>query len=59
MSILGFIKDVIMLPVDVALDCTLITPVSRIINESYDKDTPFGTLDRLGSLARNLEETLD
>lgn len=46
MGIFGLVKDVILLPVDVALDATLITPASRIVSES-SKDTPFGTIDRL------------
>jgi hypothetical protein len=58
MSILGLIKDVVLLPVDIALDVTCITPASRIIRDTND-DTPFGTLDRIASLGKNLEETID
>ncbi len=56
MGLFGFIKDVVLLPVDIALDVTLITPGSRIVNDSKH-DQPFGTFDRLGSMVKNLEET--
>jgi hypothetical protein len=56
MSILGFIKDVILLPIDIALDATLITPMVRSI-EDDNSDSPFGTLDRLRSMAHNLDAT--
>lgn len=58
MSIFGVVKDLVLLPVDVALDVTGITPASRVIRDT-DDDTPFGTFDRLASLGRNLENTLD
>jgi len=59
MSILGFIKDVAMLPVDIALDVTMITPIAKIISEDDSGETPFGTEGRLKSLIKNLEETKD
>jgi len=58
MGILGFIKDVVLLPVDIALDVTGVTPGSRIVNGS-DSETPFGTIDRLESIIKNIEETYD
>ncbi|MFA6529191.1 MAG: hypothetical protein WCT46_06685 [Candidatus Gracilibacteria bacterium] len=58
MGILGFIKDVVLLPVDIALDVTGITPGSRIANGS-DHETPFGTADRLSSIVKNIEDTYD
>ena len=57
MSLFGFVKDVILLPVEVALDVTMITPGHRIVNDT-NHEQPFGTFDRLGSMAKNLEETL-
>jgi len=59
MSILGFIKDIVMLPVDIALDVTGITPVSKILQEDCDDEIPLGTVSRLKSLAKNLDETKD
>ncbi len=56
MSLFGFIKDVVLLPVDIALDVTLITPSARIMNDS-DHEQPFGTFSRLGSIVKNIEET--
>lgn len=55
MALLGFIKDVILLPLDVALDVTLITPGSRIVNGTGE--TPFGTFDRLESMVKNMDGT--
>lgn len=56
MGLFGFIKDVVLLPVDVVMDVTLITPTARIMSDS-NKDTPFGTFDRLESMVKNLDET--
>lgn len=58
MGILGFLKDVALLPIDIALDITGITPITKIFNES-ESETPFGTVDRLKSLGKNLDETRD
>lgn len=58
MGLFGLIKDIVLLPVDVALDVTMITPASRVIN-NCKKETPFGTIDRIGSIGKNLEDTLD
>ena len=59
MGIFGFIKDVVMLPVDIALDVTGITPVTKMMNDDLSGETPFGTEGRLKSMAKNLEETKD
>jgi hypothetical protein len=59
MSILGFIKDVVLLPVDIALDLTMITPTIKIMTEDDSGETPFGTEGRLKSLVKNLEDTKD
>lgn len=64
MGLLGFIKDVVLLPVDVALDVTGITPIIRVgqdmdlmrHNQDNDKSV-FGTFDRLKSMVDNLDET--
>jgi len=58
MGLLGFIKDVALLPIDIAMDVTMITPTARIMSDS-NKDTPFGTFDRLESMVKNLDETKD
>ena len=58
MGLFGFIKDIVLLPVDVVLDVTMVTPIGRIVSDS-NKETPFGTIDRLGSLVKNLDETKD
>jgi hypothetical protein len=58
MSLFGFVKDVVMLPVDVALDVTMITPMVRSVTDSKH-DQPFGTLSRLESLVKNVDDTLD
>jgi hypothetical protein len=58
MGLFGFIKDVVLLPVDIALDVTGITPITKILNDD-DSETPFGTVDRLKSLGKNLDETRD
>ena len=56
MGLFGFVKDVVLLPVDIALDVTMITPSARIMNDT-DHETPFGTFDRLNSMVKNLDET--
>jgi len=56
MGLFGFIKDVVLLPVDIAMDVTCITPMGRIMSDS-NKDTPFGTFDRIESMIKNLDET--
>lgn len=56
MSILGFIKDVVLLPVDLVLDVTTITPMVRSMNDD-ETDSPFGTIDRLRSMVNNLDQT--
>ena len=58
MGLFGFIKDVVLLPVDVALDVTMIAPAVRIMRDS-NEETPFGTFDRLESMVKNIEETED
>ena len=58
MGLFGLIKDIALLPVDLALDVTCVTPVGRALSES-DKETPFGTVDRLQSIAKNIDETTD
>jgi hypothetical protein len=58
MGLFGFIKDVILLPVDIALDITGVTPITRAMND-FEKDSPFGTVDRLESLINNLDDTKD
>jgi len=59
MGLFGFVKDVVLLPVDVVLDATMITPIAKVLSDDYSGDTPFGTESRLKSLIKNLEETKD
>ena len=59
MGLFGLIKDIALLPVDVALDVTGITPISKVLSDEMSGETPFGTEGRLKSLAKNLEETKD
>lgn len=56
MGLFGFVKNVVLLPVDIAFDVTGITPAGRIINDS-NHDTPFGTIDRIGSMVKNIDDT--
>lgn len=56
MGVLGFLKDVVLLPVDLVLDVTTITPMVRSMNDD-ESDTPFGTVDRLRSIVKNIEQT--
>lgn len=59
MGLFGFIKDVVLLPVDIALDVTMITPTVKMMTDDDSGDTPFGTEGRLKSMIKNLEETKD
>ena len=56
MGVLGFLKDVVLLPVDLVLDVTNITPMVRSMNDD-ESDTPFGTVDRLRSMVKNIGQT--
>lgn len=58
MSILGLIKDVAMLPIDLVIDVTCIVPMVRSV-ETTDHEQPFGTIDRIKSIVKNVEDTLD
>ena len=58
MGILGFFGDAIALPFEIIGDVTGITPAIRAYTES-DDDSPFGTLDRLESMAENFEDIFD
>jgi hypothetical protein len=58
MGVLGFLKDVALLPIDIALDLTIITPTIRALDDD-GSDTPFGTVDRLRSMVKNLDQTRD
>jgi hypothetical protein len=59
MGLLGLIKDIVLLPVDIALDVTGITPITKILNDDNSGETPFGTEGRLKLLAKNLEDIKD
>jgi len=54
MGILGFIKDIVLLPMDIALDVTCITPMVRAVEDTND-NSPFGTVDRIRSMVHNLD----
>ena len=58
MGVVGFLKDVVLLPVDLVLDVTNITPMVRSMNDD-ESDTPFGTVDRLRSMVKNIGQTKD
>lgn len=55
MKKLKLIKDIVLMPIDIVLDCTMITPAIKIINDE-DTDTPFGTIDRIESIMENINE---
>ena len=56
MGIFGFIKDVVLLPVEAALDVTGISAIEAI---AKNKDQPFRTASRINSALNNLDDTLD
>lgn len=56
MNLLKLIKDIALIPIDIVLDCAMITPVIKIINDE-DTDTPFGTIDRIESIMENINES--
>lgn len=53
MNLLGVAKDLLLLPVNIALDVTMIGPVCKIVIDA-DAETPFTTEERLKSLAENV-----
>lgn len=57
MSVLGIVRDIVMLPIEIALDVTVINPVYRSMCDE-EADTPFGTVDRMKSLGRNIGEVI-
>ena len=58
MGLFGFVKDVVLLPVDIVMDITMITPTGRIMSDS-NHETPFGTFDRIESMVKNFDDTKD
>jgi hypothetical protein len=63
MGLLGFIKDVVLLPVDIVQDVTGIGVIKRVIRDDLQKDMeeglPFDTAKRLKSMGKNWEDTYD
>lgn len=59
MGILRFIKDVALLPVDIAKDITGITMIQNIIKDDNSLDPPLDTLKRLESMKNNWDKTYD
>ena len=49
MSVKGIVRDIILLPIELALDAALINPVYRSMCDE-ESNTPFGTVDRIKSL---------
>jgi hypothetical protein len=54
MGILGFVKDLVLLPINIVLDLTFIAPMIRSVTNDNDADSPFSTLDRIRSMVGNL-----
>lgn len=59
MGLLKAIKDVVLLPVDIAKDVTGITLIQKVITDDMSDDTPFDSIKRLKSLKENWDETFD
>lgn len=57
MSVLGIVRDLAMLPIELALDVIVINPVYRSMCDE-EADTPFGTIDRMKSLGREIGEVI-
>lgn len=51
------LKDVALLPIDVVLDVTMITPTVKFAKGDYDN--ALGTVERVKSIVKNIEETYD
>lgn len=58
MGLFGFIKDVALLPIDIAADATGLGVFKKMIDDD-NSDTLFMTVDRLKSLGKNFNETYD
>ena len=46
MNLFKLVKDIVLLPFDIILDSTFITPMIRSVNNT-DDDSPFGSVDRI------------
>lgn len=57
MGLLGFIKDVVLLPIDIAQDVTGITVIKKIVTDDHSLDPPLDSLKRLKSMKKNWDET--
>jgi hypothetical protein len=55
MGLFDLVTDIIKLPIDAALDLTGVTPIVRTVTDS-NHDQPFGTLDRLTKIVKDLED---
>ncbi len=57
MGLLGFIKDVALLPIDLAADATGLGMIKKVTEK--DPDGLLMPVDRLKSMAKNLNDTYD
>jgi hypothetical protein len=53
MDLFKLVKDIVILPIDIILDSTFITPMIRSVNNTSD-DSPFGTVDRLRKIGDDI-----
>ncbi len=59
MSLLKAIKDVVLLPIDIAKDITGITIMQKVFTDDYSDDLPSDAIKRLKSLKENWDKTFD
>lgn len=58
MGLFGLVKDIVLLPIEVAADVTGIGMIKKITIDNGDSGFLM-TTDRLKSMAKNIEETYD
>lgn len=58
MGLFGFVKDIVLLPVDIASDVSGLGTLKKIVVDD-EEGGPLMTVDRLKSMGKNINETYD
>lgn len=60
MGLLGFIKDVVLLPIDIAQDITGIGMIKRVVKDETNlDDSGLDTVERIKSMGKNWDDTYE
>lgn len=60
MGLFGFIKDVVLLPIDIAQDITGIGMIKRAVKDELNlDDSGLDTIERIKNMGKNWDDTYD